>query len=145
MRGLRFVAKNTYNKMLNQRYIFSAFTNELKLGLCNVNISRDVAYLNYIFIQPEFRNEYIGSQLLNYTEDFLWNNNVSFINLHVLSNNSNDTTEFYIKHNYNIINRLENAYDDGEEIYDIIHMNKIKDMDDNIVGGYRPQLHPEGY
>jgi len=65
------------------------------------------------------------------TEDFLWNNNVSFINSHVLSNDSDNLIDFYIKNNYNIIHRTDNAFDDGENIFDMIHMNKIKDMDDN--------------
>ena len=143
MRGLRFVATNTYNKMYTNHYIYDAFLTGLRVGTCNVNVSRDVAYLNYLYVQPSLRNRYIGSSLLNYTEEFLWNNNVSFINLHVLSNESNYLTDFYIKHNYNTINKLDNVYDDGENIFDMIHMNKIKDMDDNIVGGYRPQLHPQ--
>ena len=127
MRGLQFGIKNIYRK----HYVLNAVINDLRVGICNVNISGEVGYLNYIYVHPSFRDRYIGSSLLTYTEDFLWNNNASFINLHVLSNNSNYTREFYIKHNYNITNKLENAYDDGEEIYDIIHMNKIKDMDDN--------------
>ena len=132
MREIRFVAKNTYNRMYNQHFIFSALAPRAQLGTCNVNISRDVAYLNYLYVKPVFRNRHIGSSLLKYTEDFLWNNNnVSFINLHVLSDSSNYLEDFYIKNNYNIINKIDNAYDDGENIFDMIHMNKIKDMDSN--------------
>ena len=131
MRGLRFVAKNIYNKTFNQHYIFSMYITDLVVGTCNVNVSKDVAYLNYIYVKPVFRNRCLGSRLLRNTEDFIWNTNVSFINVHVLSNDSNNLTDFYIKNNYNIIHRIEHAHDDGENIFDMIHMNKIKDMDDN--------------
>ena len=131
MRGVKFVINNINNKTFNPHYVFSARITDLTVGRCNVNVSKDVAYLNYIYIEPVFRNRSLGSRLLMDTEDFLWNNNVSFINSHVLSNDSYNLIDFYIKNNYNIIHRTDNAFDDGENIFDMIHMNKIKDMDDN--------------
>jgi len=130
MRGIQFAVKKTCNK-ISTHYVFNAFVTDLRVGTCNVNISRNTAYLNYLYVQPVFRNRYIGASLLHYTEEFLWNNNVSFINLHVLSTDPTYLTDFYIKNNYNIIHRTDHAYDDGENIFDMIHMNKIRDMDDN--------------
>ena len=127
MRGLQFTIKNIYRK----HYVLNAVINDLRVGLSNVNISGEMGYLNYIYVHPTFRNRRIGSALLTYTEDFLWNNNANFINLHVFSNDSKHVEDFYSKHAYNVSNVQDNAYDDGENIFDIIHMNKIRDMDNN--------------
>ena len=133
MRGLQFITKQTYNGIRTGRYMFDTRLSDLSLATCSANISRDTALINSLCVKPTFRNRRIGSALLKYTEEFLWNKGVSFININLLINQNIYIDEFYAKNGYNTVNIIDNIHDDGEYIYDMVHMNKIINMDNDVI------------
>ena len=63
--------------------------------------------------------------ILNKSE-FLLNNdyNVNIIKLLAWQKSNENLVDFYKKNNYQIENNINNIYDDGEDIYDLIPMIK---------------------
>ena len=83
MSGLQFVTKTLRSNFFNSNNTFKIMLNNLELARCNVNTTQDSAYINYMFVEPNFRNRKLGSDLLKYSEEYLWNNNINFIYLQI--------------------------------------------------------------
>ena len=82
-------------------------------------------YISNIEVYSKFRNKGYGSMILNKSE-FLLNNdyNVNIIKLLAWQKSNENLVDFYKKNNYQIENNINNIYDDGEDIYDLIPMIK---------------------
>ena len=82
-------------------------------------------YISNIEVYSKFRNKGYGSMILNKSE-FLLNNdyNVNIIKLLAWQKSNENLVDFYKKNNYQIENNINNIYDDGGDIYDLIPMIK---------------------
>lgn len=113
-----FIKNNTINliKLLNNK----------KVGSCNFILQNKNCYINNIYVSPKFRNQYIGSSLLNQIQNYSLNNKINKINLVIYQEPYCNLIDFYKKNKF-IINEStpNNIYDDGLIIYDIIKLYKI--------------------
>ena len=102
--------------------IKSEFIGETKIFF---NKKELCGYISNIEVYSKFRNKGYGSMILNKSE-FLLNNdyNVNIIKLLAWQKSNENLVDFYKKNNYQIENNINNIYDDGEDIYDLIPMIK---------------------
>jgi ribosomal protein S18 acetylase RimI-like enzyme len=102
--------------------IKSEFIGETKIFF---NKKELCGYISNIEVYSKFRNKGYGSIILNKSE-FLLNNdyNVNIIKLLAWQKSNENLVDFYKKNNYQIENNINNIYDDGGDIYDLIPMIK---------------------
>lgn len=88
------------------------------IGKCNFSISKNICYINNIYIDKQYRNNYIGSTLLRKVEEYSKQNNINKINMIIHKEFFEKTEEFYIKNGYKKSNiNNYNTYDDGLKTY----------------------------
>ena len=91
------------------------------------------AYLHNIEISKLYRNQGLGTYLLNRCESFLQKKNPNTEKIcGVLWDNQEDifVHDFFTKNNYNINHREVAVYDDGESVFDILPIEKkLKSID----------------
>ena len=96
------------------------------IAQCVTHVRDNVGFINSLKVIPEFRKQKFGSTLLKSAEIGLYQqHNVKQIRLLAWQPQGEILSNFFEKNNYNIFNDFPyNNYDDGEQIYDLVHMYK---------------------
>ena len=94
------------------------------VGICNFAVGNNNIFIHNIQVNKSFRNQHIGTFLLNQVEDYSIKNDIDTISLVVKQKPLDSLTEFYFKNGYKKISEEVNYYDDGETTYDLIRMEK---------------------
>lgn len=95
------------------------------IGYSNFKFVNNKAYINYLFVNKNYRNKGHGKTLLSLSENYF--KSLLYIDQIILHTRINDQNEylnyFYIKQGY-IRKQTDNIYDDGEFIHDIYEFKK---------------------
>lgn len=95
------------------------------IGVCKFKFIDKTCYINYLEVKKEFRNEKIGSEILNELENYSKQKEMNEIKLTVHQERQTNTCKFYIKNNYIQIDSNNGVYDDGQKTFDLVNMKKI--------------------
>ena len=112
---VRYTSQNVFN-------LFK-FKKNIILGKSNFGIIKNQTVVYNINVNNNYRKLGIGSNMLNFIENYSKMNNINLISLVAKQEPNGLLTEFYLKNGYKFDNQIS-YYDDGYIIYDMISMSK---------------------
>ena len=102
----------------------AVYTNKNIIGIISYSIIYDRGEINYIITLPTYRNQGVGSKLLEYAINDIKNNNCKSISLEVESTNI-DAINLYSKYGFKQIGIRPNYYE-GKDAYLMVQEIEVK-------------------
>lgn len=103
------------NEISNPKaYYIVALCDGKAVGYCGIDFVVDEGSITNLAVHPDFRNKGIASKLLKLTEEFAFNEKLSFITLEVRESNYN-AIKLYEKNGFKEVGRRKNYYSDNRE------------------------------
>jgi len=114
-RGLLIAIKELWD----DGFLVYEFSGDIAGFICGIILDRDCVRVLMLAVQPIYRNRGIGSELLERFMEVSSSIGANKIVLEVRTG-SRKSIKFYQKRGFQIIERLENFYTDGEDGYQMV-------------------------
>jgi len=114
-----------YNYKYNDALVF--FINNTEIGRSSISAcSQKRGIINHIIVHEKYRSMGFGSYILFHSEHYLIKKYcISNINVLAWQPHGGHVSKFYVKNNYRLSTYSNiDTYDDGENIFDIIPLQK---------------------
>ena len=107
---------NYFYETFPEGFIVAEKNHKIVGFILGVITNRDIAKILMISVDDKFRRQKIGKELLSEFINIIKNKNLNIIELEVRIDNIS-AIKFYEKHNFKIVNKLTQFYQNGEDAY----------------------------